>query len=289
MTQKKHQKTQTNIELKGEQIVNPWRDIYHSLLSLSWPKFLASMTLGYILINLIFGVGYFLLGREGLEGLRSKDNLGFLIECFFFSVQTFSTIGYGHISPLSLSANSLICVQAFLGLLSIGMMSGLFFSRFSRPTAKVIFSEIALVTSHLGQKSLILRMANGRMNRIIDATARVTLMQTIQTPEGAAFRQMLDLNLVRQSTQMFFLSWTLVHTIDEKSPLFDKTPEDLKTDDIEIVVSIVGHDETFAQLVHSRHTYKAMNLIFNRYFEDMITRNLTETVVEIDKISLLKN
>ena len=265
-----------------------WEDLYHRLLSISWPGFFGLLGLSYVVINLFFGLIYFGLGRDGLTGLQSTSPAQFLAECFFFSVQTFSTIGYGHISPASFMVNLIVAVQALMGLLSIGLMSGLFFSRFSRPTSRVRFSKVALITSYMNKTTLMFRMANARFNHIVEASIHVTLAMNTTTPEGIEWRQMQDLALGRNRTALFTLSWTVLHVIDEKSPLANLSLEDLQARKAQLLVSILGFDETFSQDIHARASYGPDAFVFDRQFVDIVRYDSEEVFVDINHISELQ-
>lgn len=264
-------------------------DLYHSSLSISWKRFLFFTFVIYLGINFLFALIYFIHGADGLSGVKNESSALFLIECFFFSVQTFSTIGYGAISPHSLFANIIVSIQALTGLVSVGLMSGLFFARFSRPTSKIIHSKIALLTKYDGKNALVFRIANARYNQIIDAHLSVTILKDHITNEGVQIRRMSDLELVRPKTLVFALSWTVVHIIDEHSPLLNLSIQDLEKLNAEIFVLASGHDETFNQLVFSRFSYTAKDLVIGRQFEDILHRDNGKVRVDIQKISELKN
>jgi len=264
-------------------------DLYHRFMSASHFEFILAIAAIYILINLIFGTVYFLIGPSQLAGLRFQQGLDFFIECFFFSVQTFSTIGYGHISPLGLIDNSIVAVEALTGLLSIAIMSGVFFARFSKATARVAFSNIALITQYQGQRVFMFRMANARMNQIIEAQVSLVLACDLVTAEGHKIRKLIDLNVARQKTPVFALSWTVYHVIDEKSPFYQLNIEELQKMNAEIIVLVSGNDDTFNQLVHSRFSYSVGDIVMDADFEDMLIRDEQGRItVLVDQISSLK-
>lgn len=264
-----------------------WRDAYHLLLSMSWTRFFAN-TLGiYFSINLMFSLIYYTIGPDGFNGLLDRVGAKFYEECFFFSIQTFSTIGYGRVSPLSLPANIAVSIEAFFGMLSVAVMSGLLFARFSRPTAKIRFSQKALITDHRGQKSFIFRLANARLNQIAEATLSVTVLVNYIDQHGR-LRLQHDLPLVRSRSLMFSASWTAVHVIDEKSPFFNKSIDDLRELDAEIIVSVIGHDGTFGDTIHARYSYMWNEIELNRQFVDILIRENGRIHVDIERISELK-
>lgn len=266
-----------------------FQDLYHRILGLSWPQFFLSLTIIYFFVNFLFAALYFFLGPQGLSGIKSTDpySVSFFAECFFFSIQTFSTIGYGAVFPSGLVDNIVVSFQALLGLLSVGLMSGLFFSRFSKPSARVTHSKFALITNYNGNRVLMFRMANARMNQIIEANVSVMIIQDTISPEGVHLRKLTDLPVIRSRTPAFAMSWTVIHIIDEKSPLYQKTLEQLTAETAEIFVLVSGHDESFNQLVFSRYSYTADDIILDRQFKDIMIRQGHMIKVEIENISEL--
>lgn len=247
-------------------------DLYHVLMSSSWVKLLGMITGLFLMINLFFGTAYFLAGDQALEGMEAAAGWAHWLECVFFSVQTFATIGYGKLSPLSLIAHLLVTLEALIGLLSVAMMTGMIFSRFSRPTARVLFSENLLITEIDSQPSLVFRMANVRLNQIVEARVRVVLLQTETTAEGQSFREFYELVLERSNSPLFSMSWTVIHPIDSESPLYGKTREQILNSDMEFMVTLNGTDDTFLQSVYSRKAYTVEDILWNVHFADMISR-----------------
>jgi inward rectifier potassium channel len=266
-----------------------FEDVYHRVMGLSWPQFFGLLTVLYFSVNFIFALMYFSVGIEGLAGVKSaSQNLIFFGECFFFSIQTFSTIGYGSVSPANLLTNTVVSFQALLGLLSVGLMSGLFFSRFSTPTARVAHSDVALITNYENQRVFMFRMANARMNQMIEATVSVMAAIDTVSHEGVTLRKLIDLPVLRSKTPAFALSWTVIHIIDEKSPLHKMSLSDLESKSTEIFVLVSGHDESFHQLVFSRYSYTANEIVLDRHYKDMMIREGHMLKINIDDISKLK-
>lgn len=249
-----------------------WRDLYHSLLSTSWPIFLSLIAIVYVGLNLIFALLYFIGGPSSLEGADQTSALNFFIDCYFFSVQTLATIGYGKMTPHGLWSNCMVSAEALLGLVGFALITGLFFSRFSRPTAKVLFSNVAIIGPRHGHNTFFFRVANARLNQIAEANVKVTLVRNEITAEGEEIRNLHDLKLVRDRTPFFTLSWTINHIIDEKSPLFGCDKNTLIKTETEIIVSLTGIDETLADTVRARFSYTNDDLIWNKRFVDMIER-----------------
>lgn len=273
-----------NVVPDRRQRIRIW-DLYHFLLSIQWRWFLIVVGALYFLLNLIFGAGYFLCGPGALEGARSGAAGERFLESFFFSVQTFATIGYGRISPVGLGAHILVTLEALCGLFSLAVVTGLVFARFARPTARVMFSQKALMTTRNGQPALIFRIANQRTNQIVSAKVSVTFLKREVTAEGITFRNLYDLPLLRNETPLFGLMWTVIHTIDEKSPLYGADAEKLKNQDMEILVSLTGLDDILSQTVHARFSYTADDLHWGGQFADMLSRD-SEGRVEINMQNL---
>ena len=241
-------------------------DIYHFLLTESWPMLLAGVVIIFAVINAIFAVIYML--NRGIENAHP----GSFGDAFFFSVQTMATIGYGKMSPDSLLANIMVCVQALIGLIGLAMVTGLVFAKFSRPSARVRFSRVAIISNRDGIPSLQFRMANLRANRIVDASARVVFARQEKTLEGEEMRRFYDLKLQRDRNALFVYSWTAIHPIAEDSPLNGVTSEAMEAASAEVIVSVIGLDETFAQTVHARYSYRPRDILWGQRFVDILER-----------------
>ena len=245
-------------------------DLYHDLLKISWSSFSILFALFYFFVNALFGLVYFLLPRSEFEGFRNDAGGMRYLESFFFSVQTFGTIGYGKMVPIGVLANFIVTVECFFGLFMIALATGLIFARFSRPSAKIVFSDSGVTRKFDGVPCLMFRMANSRQNYITDAKVRVTLaLQDLKT----GYRNFTDLNLERESTPLFSLSWTIAHDIDEGSPLYRLSREELNQRSAEIIVSFSGIDTTLSQHLYAKHSYVFDEIFENHDFEDVIERN----------------
>lgn len=182
-----------------------------------------------------------------------------------------ATIGYGALYPKTAYANILVAIEAFVGLLGVTMATGLMFARFARPTARVMFSNVAVIMPYNGQPTLMFRAGNRRGNQILEARLWVTLIREETTAEGYTMRRFYDLNLVRSQSPFFVLTWTAFHPIDATSPLYGETPESLAQSTAEILVTLTGLDETVAQTVHARHAYSAREILWNYQFVDVFS------------------
>lgn len=243
-----------------------WGDLYHWLLVLNWWSFLGLMVGLYLVGNVFFAIAY-LLDPTGINNAEP----GSFWDAFFFSVQTMSTVGYGAMSPQSFYANVLVTVETLAGLLALAVITGLMFARFSQPTARVLFSHVAVICPLNGVPTLMFRVANQRGNQILEAQAQVSLVQREKTQEGATIRRFYDLPLLRTKTPIFALTWTVMHPIDPSSPLFGVTPETIgQIESGAIVVILTGLDETVSQIVHARHTYRISEVRVGHRFVDIL-------------------
>lgn len=243
-------------------------DLYYELLASSWPRVLGLAALGFLAVNAVFALAY----RE-LPGSIENARPGSFADSFFFSVQTMGTIGYGELRPATPAANLLVTIEVLVGLLGLAMMTGLVFAKFSRPTARVLFSSRAVIAPYDTVPSLMFRMANERGNTIVEAQVHVVLARNETTAEGERMRRFHDLEMSRRQTALFALSWTAIHPITARSPLHGATPESLAAAEAEIVVSLLGIDEQFSQTVHARHRYQAGDIVWNARFADILFRD----------------
>jgi inward rectifier potassium channel len=253
--------------------------IYHALLAMPWWRFYALLIGCYVAANGVFALAYFACGPGALGG----EALGVhepLAECFFFSVQTLATIGYGHVHPQGVGANALVALEAFVGLVGLSIATGLTFARFSRPSARIVFSEHAIVAPFRGGTAFEFRLANERTNHLLDVRARV-LYSRMKNVGGTLVRKFEMLALERESVVFLPLHWTIVHPIDEASPLRGVTAEDLRASDAEFLILLTATDETFSQIVHARSSYKPDEIVFGARFGD-IFEETTAGRVSID-------
>jgi inward rectifier potassium channel len=254
---------------------------YHLLLTTSWTRFFALLTAGYLAVNATFGLGYFLCGPDALsDPTRTTAGEGYL-RAFFFSVQTFATIGYGHWNPSGLAANLLVTAESLVGLMGFAIATGLLFARFSRPTARIRFSEVAVIAPYGGSRAFEFRIANERTNELIELEAQV-LFSRLEPSEGRTIRRFHDLKLERRKVVFFPLAWTIVHPIDRSSPLFGLDASALQGSDAEFLVLLTGFDETFSERVHARSSYKADELIWGARFADVFNRPGADGRLSID-------
>jgi inward rectifier potassium channel len=244
-----------------------WKDAYHFLLTMPLAAFFGVMAAGYLAANTLFAALYLIVG--GVSGIRHGD----FADAFFFSVETFSTVGFGQMAPQSLAAHMAVTLESFFGLFNLAIATGLLFARISRPTARVMFSDRAVVTSYQGAPTLMLRAANRRRNRIVEAEVSVNLARDWVTREGNRMRGFESLPTVRSRSPLFVLTWQIMHQIDEASPLFGETTQSLLEQRAEIVVILKGLDETFAQTIHARASYTPDEIVWGGQLVDIFSRN----------------
>lgn len=242
--------------------------VYHSLLTMSWTRFLAFVVLAYLLVNLLFAGAFLLCGPKTLSGSVAVGMGPRLLEAFFFSVQTLSTIGYGDLSPNGLAANLLVTLEAIVGLLTVALATGLVFARFSRPRSRIVFSEQALIAPYRDISAFEFRVANERNSQLTNVNATVVLSQW-ETVNGKRTRRFHPLTLEREQVMFLPLHWVVVHPIDDESPLHGVTSEELIASDAEFLILLIGLDETSSQTVHTRSSYKADELLWSAEFVDM--------------------
>jgi len=250
--------------------VSPHEDFYHTVLSMDGWQFFAGAALVFVALNLGFACLYYI--DPGSIGNLPKE--GRFEHLFYFSVQTMATIGYGGMVPADRYGNVLTVLESIVGILSTALITGLTFAKFSRPTARVLFPEKLVVSYRNGHPYLLIRTANWRRNQVNEATLKVMILLTERTAEGEVLRVPAELALVRPSTQLFWLTWTAMHKIDEKSPLYGPgAMARLRTEDAQIFVTLHGHDVTIAQTITASTRYKLEDIVWGAHYADVIQTN----------------
>jgi inward rectifier potassium channel len=244
-----------------------WRDIhpYLYMINTSWPRFLLDVFGGYLAMNLLFALIYWAIGLQHLKGAEAPTAAGRFLNGFFFSAHTLTTVGYGSISPEGIAANCIAAFEALCGLMTFALATGLLFGRFSRPAARLAFSERILVAPYQNGQSLQFRVANRRSNNLMELEARLLLM-TVETVDGQLKRRYQSLTLERPSVLFLPLTWTIVHAIDESSPFYGKTAEELAAAQAELLVLIKAFDDTFYQVLHTRYSYRHDEFVWGASF-----------------------
>jgi inward rectifier potassium channel len=240
-----------------------WRNThpYLHLINTGWPNFLGLVLLAYLAVNTVFALFYFALGPGHIQGDTAPTAMGQFINDFFFSAHTLTTVGYGNLAPASVAANSIAAFESLVGLMGFALATGVLFGRVSRPSAKIGFSDNVLISPYEEGTSLQFRIVNLRPNVLIELSANVMLM----TVENGT-RRYQELTLERTGIFFFPLSWTIVHPIEESSPLSGKTAADLAALQAEVLILIKGFDDTFSQTVNSRYSYRFDEMIWGAKF-----------------------
>jgi inward rectifier potassium channel len=240
-------------------------NLYHTLLSMSWRVFLGLVLVLYFMSNVVFGLLYSWLGPEALVDISSTPTANLFVRGFFFSVQTFATIGYGTIHPVGVIPNLLVAIESYYSLIANALITGVVFARFARPTAKVLFSKSAVIAPYRGITGLMFRLVNGRNSQLMEVQAKVMFAYFVEE-NGETKRKFDLLELERRSVAFLPLSWTVVHPIDEDSPLYGMTEQDMRDADAELLIVLTATDETFATVVHTRTSYKYDEIKFGHKF-----------------------
>lgn len=259
---------------------------YHVLLRLSRTKFLFAVFCFYTAINLLFAGIYLAIGPEHLVGSTPAATFAEQFQrAFFFSSQTLTTVGYGHISPEGLPANIIASLESFIGIMSFALVTGLFFARFSRPKAYLIFSKHLLVSPYKGGRAMMLRVASQRNNHLTDAEAQLTTAFHIME-NGERVTKFYQLPLEISKVNSLALSWTLVHPLDENSPFYHMTEDDLRASQLEVMVTVKAFDDHYSNTVQQRTSYTADELIYGAKFRPAFRRSEdgAATLLELDKI-----
>lgn len=273
----------------------PWfkfDDTYTRLVTMSWPRFFLVILITYLIVNTLFAIAYNVIGIENLNGAKGITLRDQFFDAFFFSAQTISTVGYGHISPQGFITSVLAAFESMLGLLAFALATGLLYGRFSRPTSKVSFSKKMVIAPYQNHTGLMCRLVNLRKNSLIDIEAQM-FMTYNETIDGKLKRSFYPLELERSKISILPLNWTIVHPITEDSLLFEKTIEELKVAEVEIVLIFKAFDDTFAQTIHARTSYQDEDIEWNSKFELMHYHNTAGKLVldyskldEIEKVGV---
>lgn len=270
-----------NIKRKGI----PFREsfsIYQWLISMSWLKFCCLILITYLVVNIFFATLYYIGGDANFEGIETNSNFDRFLNEFFFSTQTFTTVGYGRINPVGVYSNIISSIESLTGLLSLALATGLLYGRFVRPVAKIIYSDKAVIAPYKDISGLQFRIANKRRDhQMVDVEVDV-LLSKIENDNARFY----NLKLEYRKVSFFTTAWTVNHPIDEDSPLSGMSEQDLKEIDAEFFILLKGFDDTFAQVVHSRSSYKYNEIVWGAKFVSLYGKDSDgKTIIELDKIS----
>ena len=242
------------------------QDIYYYAMTSSWPMFFTAVAGVFLLFNALFACMY-MLGQNPIANMTPDNFLG----AFFFSVETLATVGYGDMHPQTVYAHVIATAEIFVGMASVALITGVMFARFSRPRSSVVFAEAPVSHVAEGRRLLMIRMANARMNTISEASAKLRLLRDETSLEMGNFRKIYDLKLERDQHPIFVLGWTVIHVIDESSPLYECNPDSLKASNAAIILSIEGMDDTTSQTQRARHYYPCSKIRWNHRYVDILS------------------
>jgi len=260
--------------------------LYHTMLNMPTWKFYGTLFAFYLTVNFIFACIYFFIGPSEFQGILAVGTRGTFKEMFFFSTETFTTVGYGRVNPLGDSANSVAAIESMLGFLSFAIATGILYGRFSRPKAFLLFSRQALVSPYHGGKALMFRFAAYKDTHTLTNMEIKVNAAMVVADNGKTVFKFYDLELERSHVESLPMNWTVVHPLNADSPIFEYTAEDMKKSDLEIYVSVRAFDDVYSNIVQQRTSYTYSEILFDRKFIQMYreSNDGKTTIVELDKL-----
>ncbi|MEH6405939.1 MAG: ion channel [Leeuwenhoekiella sp.] len=256
-------------------------NFFHNLVSMSWIRFFAVIILSYTALNILFACMYTLIGLEHLTGINATSTFDKFMEAFFFSAQTITTLGYGRVAPIGFLANVVAAAESMLGLLAFALATGMVYGRFSKPAAKIKYSNNSVIAPYQDINGLMFRVVNPHGNQLLEV--EVTAALSVEREESK-LRDFFVLDLERPKVVFLPAVWTIVHPITDASPFYKLTAESLIAKDAEIIIMIKAFDETFSQTVYSRSSYKASEIIWGEKFVYLITHEKDKISVDVSRI-----
>lgn len=275
-----------NVERTGLGLTS-WLNPYHVLMTMPWKVFIGLTLLVYFLSNVVFGLFYASFGANALIDTSELPIDNLILRGFFFSVQTFATIGYGTIHPIGILPNLVVTIESYYSMIVTALVTGIVFARFSRPTARILFSDTAVVAPFQDKTAFMLRIVNSRNNQLIEVQAKI-MFSLLREENGRVVRRFDELELERKSVSFLPLAWTIVHPIGKTSPLYNLTEEELKKGNAEFTILLSGMDETYAQIVHTRTSYKSHEIKFGHKFANIYNEVESGGRISIDVRKLSK-
>lgn len=253
-------------------------NFFHTLISISWPKFFGFLLIGYFFVNIFFGLIYTWIGVENLTGIDGMSFGEQFLESFFFSAQTITTLGYGRVAPIGVLANVVAATESLLGLLAFALATGMLYGRFSKPNAKIKYSEHAVIAPYQDINGFMFRVINPQFNQLLEVEASVSL--SIKR-ENSHLRNFFALELERSKVVFFPAMWTIVHPINKESPLYGMTSQDFIEKDVEFIIMLKAFDESFSQSVYSRSSYKASEIRWGEKFVYAIRQDNGKMLLDV--------
>lgn len=274
-----------NVSRKGQSF-SAWLNLYHRMITMNVFAFVMVIAVAYFIVNLVFAVIYYLIGVEHLNGIEEQTQfISKFWGAFFFSSQTLTTVGYGHISPLGSLTNAVAAVEALLGLMMFALITGLVYGRFSTPSPKVLFSKNILVSPYLDINGLMFRMINERNSQLINVKVSVMMSRNEKDDQGKMTRKYYNLSLERELIQFFSTSWTIVHPITPESPFYQENATSLKASDTEILIAVEGMNDAYADPVHVRTSYLYDEFVWGKKFIPVLSEKNNRYIIDLDKIN----
>ncbi|MDC6365792.1 MULTISPECIES: ion channel [Flavobacteriaceae] len=258
-------------------------NFFHSLITMSWPRFFAFILAGYFIINTLFASIYTLIGVENLTGIEADTPFDKFMEGFFFSAQTITTLGYGRVAPMGYPANIVAAVESMLGLLGFALATGLLYGRFSRPSSKIRYSEQAVIAPYQDINGFMFRITNPQSNQLLEMDVQINLAMQRKNSE---LRDFFSLELERSSVAFMPYMWTIVHPISDKSPLYGMSKDEILQKDAEFIIAIKAFDESSSQTVYSRSSYKANEIKWGEKFVYAVKREDGGLIIDVGKIDV---
>jgi len=274
----------SNVRRKGLSFLEEL-SFYHSLITMPWWKFNLLVAGAYLSVNLLFAVLYYYIDIANINGMVAANNFERFMEAFFFSTQSLTTVGYGRLNPVGIVDSTIAAFESMMGLLGFALATGLLYGRFSRPVVKMLYSNVGVIAPYRDMHGFMIRLANKRKNDLIEVEAQM-IYSWVTNENGKESRHFQDLTLELKRITVLSSTWTLVHPIDDNSPMKDLTPKDLEARNVEVVINIKAFDESFSQTVYTRTSYKYNEIVSNVKFISAISPLPDGSIlVELDKIS----
>lgn len=274
----------SNVKRKGLSFLDEL-SFFHSLITMPWWKFNLLVASAYLTLNLFFAVLYYYIDIADINGMVASNNFERFMEAFFFSTQSLTTVGYGRLNPVGMVDSTIAAFESMIGLLGFALATGLLYGRFSRPVAKMLFSDVAVIAPYRGMEGFMVRFANKRKHDLIEVEAQI-IYTWVAIENGKEVRKFENLNLEIKRISVLSATWTLVHPIDDASPMKDLGKPELEARNVEVLVNIKAFDESFSQTVYTRSSYKYNEIVTGAKFISAISPNPDGSIlVELDKIS----